>query len=112
FARSTPLFYFNREAYAKAGLPEEGPNTWDDLADYAPELAKLKAGGRPMRAFAFGPKDAWYGQAHIWAWGGNNSRDFTVTIDEEPGIDWLEWKRKFIHTDKYGYLAKEALTDF
>jgi sn-glycerol 3-phosphate transport system substrate-binding protein len=112
FARSTPLFYFNRDVYAKAGLPEEGPKTWDDLAEYAPEIAKIKAGGRPMRSVAFGPKDGWYGQAHIWAWGGNNSREFEVTIDQEPGIEWLEWKRKFIHTDKYAYMAKESMTDF
>jgi sn-glycerol 3-phosphate transport system substrate-binding protein len=112
FARSNPLFYFNRDVYRQAGLPEEGPNTWDDLADYAPEIAKIKATGKPMRAFAFGPEDAWFGQAHIWAWGGNNSVDYDITIDQEPGIDWLEWKRNFIHNDKFGYMAKAAMTDF
>ena len=112
FARSTPLFYFNRDVYAKAGLPAEGPKTWDDLAEYGPEIAKIKASGKPMRSFAFGADDAWYGQAQIWAWGGNNSVDYDITIDEQPGVDWLEWTRKFIHEDKFGYMAKSAGTDF
>jgi sn-glycerol 3-phosphate transport system substrate-binding protein len=112
FARSTPLFYYNRDVYAQAGLPAEGPKTWDDLAEFAPEIAKIDAKGKPMKAFAFGADDAWYGQAMIWAWGGNNSVDYNITIDEQPGLDWLEWQRKFIHDDKFGYMAKSPGTDF
>ncbi|MFN0074785.1 MAG: extracellular solute-binding protein, partial [Chloroflexota bacterium] len=31
FARSTPIFYYNKDMWAKAGLPDRGPKTWDEL---------------------------------------------------------------------------------
>ncbi len=112
FARSNPLFYFNREVFQQIGLPAAGPKTWDDLAEYAPELAKLTVSGKPLQTMAFGPGDNWPGQAQVWAWGGSFSRDYDITIDEAPVVEWLEWQRSFIHERKFGYLAKEAMTDY
>ncbi|EWS80963.1 sugar ABC transporter substrate-binding protein [Brachybacterium phenoliresistens] len=113
FARSNPLFYYNKTRYLEAGLPEEGPSTWEDLASFAPELAKIQVDGRPLAAMAFGSDDAWFAQADIWGFGGANSNaDFEVTINEAPGVEWLEFQRKFIHDDKFGYLAQSAGTDF
>ncbi|MFC7376649.1 ABC transporter substrate-binding protein [Brachybacterium sp. GCM10030268] len=113
FARSTPLFYFNKTRYIEAGLPEEGPKTWEDLAEFAPELAKIEVDGRPMSALAFSSDDAWHGQADIWGFGGANSnQDFEVTINDEAGVEWLEWQRKFVHEDGYAYLAQDPGTDF
>src|ERR1700754_2800240 len=31
YARSTPLFYYNREVWQRAGLPDRAPETWDEL---------------------------------------------------------------------------------
>lgn len=113
FARSTPLFYFNRTRYQEAGLPEEGPETWEDLAEFGKELSSIKVEGRPLSALAFSTDDAWHSQADIWGFGGRNSDDdFQVTIDEAPGIEWLEFQRKLTHEDKVAYMAKSAGTDF
>ncbi|WP_114854008.1 ABC transporter substrate-binding protein [Brachybacterium sp. YJGR34] len=113
FARSTPLFYFNKTRYIEAGLPEEGPETWEDLAEFAPELAKIQVEGRPLSALALGADDAWHAQADIWGFGGANStQDFEVTINEAPGVEWLEWQRAFLNDDGFGYMAKAAGTDF
>lgn len=39
FQRSTPVFYWNKEAFKTAGLdPEKPPQTWDELKDYAVKL--------------------------------------------------------------------------
>lgn len=111
FARSTPLFYFNRQRYREAGLPEEGPKTWDELASFAPELAKIQVNGRPLKAHAFSSDDSWYAQAMSWAWDGNLSRDFQVTLNEAPGLEWMQWQREFIHRDGFGYLAQSPMTD-
>ncbi|MGP9536548.1 ABC transporter substrate-binding protein [Brachybacterium sp. AOP43-C2-M15] len=112
FARSTPLFYYNKTRYLEAGLPEEGPETWEDLAAFAPELAKIEVDGRPLAAMAFSG-DAWHGQADIWGFGGANStEDLQVTLDDERGVAWLEWMRRFVHDDGYGYLAQDSGTDF
>lgn len=112
FARSTPLFYYNKTAYEKAGLPAEGPRTWDELAEFAPALKEIEVSGKPLMPFAFGPEDNWFGQAQAWAWGGGFSDGLTVTINDEPIHNWLNWQAKFIHDDDFGYMAQEAGTDF
>lgn len=46
FQRSTPVLYYNKEAFAEAGLdPEAPPTTWDELLAYAQQLTKRDAGG-------------------------------------------------------------------
>lgn len=113
FARSTPLFYFNKTRYIEAGLPETGPETWEDLAAYGKELAKVKVDGRPLAAMAFSGDDAWHSQADIWGFGGHNSdKNLKVTINEAPGVEWFEFQRKMVHEDKIAYMAKDAGTDF
>ncbi len=44
FARSTPLFYYNKKHWTAAGLPDRGPNTWDELAQWAPKLKAANGG--------------------------------------------------------------------
>ena len=86
FARSTPIFYYNKEQYRQAGLPEEGPSTWDDLA--------------------------WYSQGEIWGFGGAYSDGFDVTVNDDPVVEMLEFQRKFIHDDGYGFLGQSAAESF
>lgn len=112
FARSTPLFYFNRDLFAKAGLPETGPTTWTEYAQMAPDLLKVNVSGKALKAFAFGATDEWYGQSHIWAWGGRFSDRTTVTVDQGPMAEWLGWMNTFIHKNNFGYMSQDAFTDF
>ena len=50
FARSTPIFYYNKDAWAKAGLPDRGPNTWDEFnTDFAPKLKPLAPSVHALR---------------------------------------------------------------
>jgi sn-glycerol 3-phosphate transport system substrate-binding protein len=90
FARSTPLFYFNREAFAEAGLPDRGPETWDEFLEWIPELM-IEDGGSVSR-HAFGHPNAagyvaWFFQGVVWQWGGAYSDpDFTIRIAEEPAV--------------------------
>jgi len=45
FNSSTPVLYYNKDAFKKAGLdPEQPPKTWQDMAAYT---AKLRAAGIP-----------------------------------------------------------------
>jgi sn-glycerol 3-phosphate transport system substrate-binding protein len=90
FARSTPLFYFNREAFAEAGLPDRGPETWTEFLEWAPELV-VEDGGTVTR-HAFGHPNAagyvaWFFQGVVWQWGGAYSDpDFTIRIAEAPAV--------------------------
>jgi sn-glycerol 3-phosphate transport system substrate-binding protein len=87
FARSTPLFYFNREAFAEAGLPDRGPETWDEYLEWIPDLL-VEEGGNVTR-HAFGHPNAasyvaWLFQPVVWQWeGAYSDPDFTIRLAEE-----------------------------
>src|SRR5260370_33341114 len=49
FQRSTPVMYYNKDAFAEAGLdPEKPPVTWDELANAAQKLT-AREGDRVTR---------------------------------------------------------------
>ena len=50
FQRSTPVFYWNKDALKEAGLdPVRPPTTWDELEDYAQRLVKRDTAGNVQR---------------------------------------------------------------
>ena len=51
FARSTPLFYYNKDAFTEVGL-DEPPETWDEFAEVAPQLVKKDGDTVTRSAFA------------------------------------------------------------
>lgn len=112
FARSTPIFYYNKDLYKKAGLPEEGPKTWDDLVEFGPEFAKMKVDGKPLATVAFPANDVYFSQADLWAFDGAWANDSNVVVNDEKGVECFEFHRKFINDDKFGYVTEEPSSDF
>ena len=57
FNSSTPILYYNKDAFARAGLdPDRPPTTWQEVEAYskkiieaAPPNAALPSAGRPGR---------------------------------------------------------------
>ncbi|MEC8900727.1 MAG: extracellular solute-binding protein, partial [Pseudomonadota bacterium] len=44
FNSSTPIMYYNRDAFEEAGLdPEQPPQTWEELAEYATQITESGA---------------------------------------------------------------------
>ena len=114
FARSTPLFYYNRDMFKQAGLPDRGPKTWDELREWGPEL--LKVGGENTKVFAYATAknfNAWHFHGNVWQWGGRYSdEELNALIDEAPAVEAGEWVRRFVHEDKMGYMADDHSVDF
>ena len=53
YGRSTPLFYYNKDHFKAAGLPDRAPKTWQEFAEWAPKLeGQLR---RPVRLHLPGP---------------------------------------------------------
>ncbi|MBJ3815639.1 sn-glycerol-3-phosphate ABC transporter substrate-binding protein UgpB [Shimwellia pseudoproteus] len=84
FNSSTPVLYYNKAAFKKAGLdPEQPPKTWQALASYS---AKLKAAGMTC-GYASGWQ-GWIQLENFSAWNGlpvaskNNGFDGTDTVLE------------------------------
>jgi sn-glycerol 3-phosphate transport system substrate-binding protein len=111
FARSTPIFYYNKDAWAKAGLPDRGPNTWDEFnTDFAPKLKPLAPIVHGLGGAA--SYSAWVFQGVVWAYGGSYSDpDFTMRIQEPGAVKAGELWKSMI-TSGVGQVSKDPATDF
>jgi|DewCreStandDraft_2_1066082.scaffolds.fasta_scaffold00290_36 sn-glycerol 3-phosphate transport system substrate-binding protein len=96
FARSTPLFYFNRDHLATAGLPNVAPSTWDQVLDLS---QRLTLAGVPQpdttdqSRIAMGIAAYWWPfQSICWAFGGRLSDDqFRPTVTQPETIEALQF---------------------
>ena len=81
YGRSTPLFYYNKDHFKAAGLPDRAPATWQEFAEWAP---KLKATSGAQYAYiypALAGYAGWTLQNNLWGWGGSWSKDWDITCD-------------------------------
>ncbi len=111
FARSTPLFYYNKDAWAEAGLEDRAPKTWAEFMEWAPKLNKegRSAFAHPGAASYI----AWLFQGVIWQHGGRYSDpDFTIRIHEEKGIEAANFYRDTTQTYKWATTPKDVTQDF
>ena len=87
FQRSTPVMYYNKDAFAEAGLdPEKPPITWDELTSVAQKLTKHE-GERTTRWGIELPLEAfnWFYYAITYANGGETlSADGTKVLWDQP----------------------------
>jgi sn-glycerol 3-phosphate transport system substrate-binding protein len=115
FARSTPLFYYNKEKWAAAGLPDRGPKTWDEMDEWAPKLM-AKAGPNEY-AFTHVKGDsyiAWTFHGVIWQFGGRYSdENFNMLMDSPEGIAAGNYIRSQVFEKKYANVtANSESADF
>ena len=115
FARSTPLFYYNKEKWAEAGLEDRGPKTYSELSEWGPKLVKKDGSNVTQWGFQHAPATdfiAWYFQGTVWAHGGAYSdENFNIQITEPNAIAAGEWLKS---TVAQGWAAPSAdrVTDF
>lgn len=116
FARSTPLFYYNKDMWAAAGLPDRGPETWDEFMEWAPKL--VQAEGDEMKVAAFTHPDgasyiAWLFQGVAWQFGGSYSDpDFTMHMTDEKTVAAGQFYKDSIHEYKWARPSKDVTADF
>ena len=79
YARSTPLFYYNKDVWAKAGLPDRGPNSWQEFDEWGPKLQSVV--GADKFAHAWGDAKnylGWTFQGPNWTFGGAYSDQWNL----------------------------------
>jgi sn-glycerol 3-phosphate transport system substrate-binding protein len=115
-ARSTPLFYYNKTHWAEAGLPDRGPETWDEMMEWAPKLVQ-KEGSQLTRA-AFGHPGAasyiaWLFQGVAWQFEGQYSRDdFTMTMTDPNTVEAGVFYGDTVNTYQWATFPKDVQQDF
>jgi sn-glycerol 3-phosphate transport system substrate-binding protein len=111
-ARSTPLFYYNRTLFKKAGVPDRAPKTYQELYEWSKEITKLKVGGNRVALEAYQKIDGdWQFQCSAWEFGGSYSDGLDVRIDQGGAVEAGEWQRKLIFKDRIAYMADTPTND-
>ncbi|TXG86672.1 MAG: ABC transporter substrate-binding protein [Thermomicrobiales bacterium] len=113
-ARSTPLFYFNKELFTGVGLPD-GPAKWDDLVAVAQDLV-TKDGDTITRAAFAHPNGAsyiaWLFQCVIWQYeGAYSDPEFNILINQENGVAAGNFYRDSVQ-DGWATTPDDVTTDF
>lgn len=114
YARSTPLFYYNKDMFKAAGLEDRAPKTWAEFAEWAP---KIKAANPSIQFAHMYPAasdyDSWSLQNKIWGEGGQLSKDWDITCDSAEVVKVLQFTQDSVYKDKWaGVSAKDAAADF
>lgn len=100
FQRSTPVLYYNKEAFAEVGLdPEKPPTTWQELVSYAEKLTKRDASGNIIRygvAIPTAERSTWLTEALVMQSGGTmydlNSDGKKITLNTPEVKEAIQFK--------------------
>ena len=116
FARSTPLFYYNKPMWEAAGLEDRGPETWTEFMEWAPKLMQMN--GDEMTVAAFSHPDgasyiAWLFQGVAWQFGGKYSDpEFNMFMNDEKTVAAGQFYKDTVHTYKWARPSKDIGADF
>lgn len=113
-ARSTPLFYFNKELYTGVGLPD-GAKKWDDLIAVAQDLVTKDGDTITRSAFAH-PNSAsyiaWLCQPVVWQnLGAYSDAEFNIQINQEGAVKGGNFYRDSVQ-DGWATTPDDPNTDF
>ncbi|MCF7548441.1 ABC transporter substrate-binding protein [Pseudonocardia sp. WMMC193] len=113
WARSTPLFYYNKAHWSAAGLPDRAPESWAEFAEWGPRLQS--AGTGVQKAFqnpALADYAGWTFQNNLWGEGGGWSRDWDITTDAPGTITALQYLQDAVYTGGWaGVAGTDGITD-
>lgn len=83
FARSTPLFYYNKDLWKAAGLEDRGPKDWDEFLTWAPKLKAAAGSDKIVMELPDGSNYLdWVFQNMVWGYGGAYSKEWTPTFSD------------------------------
>lgn len=112
FARSTPLFYYNKQIWEQAGLPDRGPESWDEFMDWAPRLQDAIGDGKHAIAMYDGSNYLdWTMQNMVWDEGGAFSREWDATFTDPATVAGIE-RLKQINDEGYLVVSADSITEF
>ncbi|HEY0187126.1 MAG TPA: ABC transporter substrate-binding protein [Cellulomonas sp.] len=115
YARSTPLFYYNKTMWAAAGLPDRGPATWDELQEWSTALAAQVPDSGSTFGLSLGTSwSAWWFENMLWGQGGQYSDGFDLTLDSDEAVAGGEFLRDLFHGDDAiaTVSADDSMADF
>ncbi|GGF93013.1 sn-glycerol-3-phosphate ABC transporter substrate-binding lipoprotein UgpB [Rhodococcoides trifolii] len=113
YARSTPLFYYNKAVWSAAGLPDRGPATWQEFDQWGPELQRVVGNGKLAHGWGNATDYlGWTFEGPIWTFGGSYSDQFDLKFTDERTVTAGNFLKDMIHTKKYAAVSNDIANDF
>lgn len=112
YARSTPLFYYNKAVWERAGLPDRGPSSWPEFDDWGPELQRVVGAGRWAHGWANAELISWTFEGLNWALGGAYSDKWDLKLTDPATIAAGNFVRDSIHRKGYAAVANVIANEF
>ncbi|GGR57142.1 sn-glycerol 3-phosphate transport system substrate-binding protein [Nocardioides luteus] len=116
WARSTPLFYYNIDAFKKAGIdPEKALTSWDEFAAAAPDLVAKGGTKSAFQMPALAGYGGWVFQNLLWGYGGGWSKEesFDITCDSAESVAAIQFAQDAVYKDKWaGVAGTDQIQDF
>jgi sn-glycerol 3-phosphate transport system substrate-binding protein len=117
FNSSTPIFYYNKDAFQKAGLdPAKPPQTWKQVEEFS---KKLIASGAAKCGFSTGwpswtmveNMHAWHDQPFATKHNGFDGLDAQLLINREFGVMHVGHLASWQKDNIYSYGGRQGLAD-
>ena len=113
YARSTPLFYYNKDAYEAAGITE-APTTWEEVAENAKKVQE--AGPSDLMGFGY-PNEAeypaWTMANLVWGYGGAWSDEWDLSPLTGPQtVEALTFAQNLVNEGDASVLSGDPATAF
>jgi sn-glycerol 3-phosphate transport system substrate-binding protein len=116
YARSTPLFYYNTAIWEQAGLPDRGPQSWQEFDEWGPQLQRVVNAGNRTGNWAHGWANAetisWTFEGLNWAFGGAYSDKWALAFTRPDTIAAGNFVRDSIHRKGYAAVANDSANEF
>ncbi|SOJ54448.1 sn-glycerol-3-phosphate-binding periplasmic protein UgpB [Mycobacterium simulans] len=112
YARSTPLFYYNKAIWEQAGLPDRGPHSWQELDDWGPRLQRVVGAGKWAHGWANAEIISWTFEGPNWTFGGAYSDKWTLRFTDPKTIAAGNFFRDSIHRNGYAAIANDVANEF
>ncbi|BDN81671.1 hypothetical protein YM3MPS_18750 [Mycobacterium pseudoshottsii] len=112
YARSTPLFYYNKAVWQRAGLPDRGPNSWQEFDDWGPRLQRVVDERQWAHGWANAELISWTFQGVNWTFDGSYSDLWTLRFTDPDTIAAGNFYRDSIHTKRYAAVANNIANEF
>ena len=112
YARSTPLFYYNRAVWERAGLPDRGPSSWPEFDEWGPRLQRVMDPGNLAHGWSNSEAISWTFEGPNWAYGGAYSDQWALKFTDPATITAGTFLRESIHGKRYAAIANNIANEF
>ena len=108
YGRSTPLFYYNKEHFAEAGLPDRAPETWAEFEEWAPQLTQGETAYMYPDLAGYA---GWTLQNVLWGQGAAWSDEWEITCNSPEAVEALQWVQDSVFSGGWAQVSSGDSAD-